>query len=246
MVRTTTQVSYRRQYTAHPNGTLLAVSVALRATNKVSTPYPNDSTMAKFTVALLSTLLAGSSAFVSQQPAGASSALKATEGVWDPMGFLTLGEGEAFDTFPGMFPKEQFLREAEIKHGRQAMLAWTGVWATSKVRNIHHRLRAIRKNARTANHEIVRNVPATPRTHPISRSALLAFVASCHRTPLVWDCTSLVPLKVMTGPPLSPLSPRTNLPFSVPSLLSLLHAKVNPSDTLATTSVVSPPRLPVT
>merc|ERR1712228_413194 len=74
----------------------------------------------------------GSSAFVSQQRAASSSALKATEGVWDPMGFLELGSGEAFDTFPGMFPNEQFLREAEIKHGRQAMLAWTGVWATSK------------------------------------------------------------------------------------------------------------------
>jgi hypothetical protein len=92
--------------------------------------------MAKFTAALLVSLLAGTSAFVSQQSAGASrSALKASEGVWDPMGFLTLGEGEAFDTFTNMFPKEQFLREAEIKHGRQAMLAWTGVWATSKVRN---------------------------------------------------------------------------------------------------------------
>uniref|UniRef100_A0A7S2VDE4 Plastid light harvesting protein n=1 Tax=Entomoneis paludosa TaxID=265537 RepID=A0A7S2VDE4_9STRA len=88
--------------------------------------------MAKFTAALLATLLAGSSAFVSQQPAASSSALKASEGVWDPMGFLELGSGEAFDTFPGMFPNEQFLREAEIKHGRQAMLAWTGVWATSK------------------------------------------------------------------------------------------------------------------
>ena len=46
-------------------------------------------------------------------------------------GFLELGKGEAFDTFPNMFPNEQFLKEAEIKHGRQAMLAWTGVWATS-------------------------------------------------------------------------------------------------------------------
>ena len=44
---------------------------------------------------------------------------------------MELGKGEAFDTFPNMFPNEQFLKEAEIKHGRQAMLAWTGVWATS-------------------------------------------------------------------------------------------------------------------
>ena len=47
---------------------------------------------------------------------------------------MELGKGEAFDTFPNMFPDEQFLRAAEIKHGRQAMLAWTGVWATSTVR----------------------------------------------------------------------------------------------------------------
>ena len=47
---------------------------------------------------------------------------------------MELGKGEAFDTFPNMFPNEQFLKAAEIKHGRQAMLAWTGVWATSTVR----------------------------------------------------------------------------------------------------------------
>ena len=51
-------------------------------------------------------------------------------------GFLELGKGEAFDTFPNMFPDEQFLKAAEIKHGRQAMLAWTGVWATSTVRRL--------------------------------------------------------------------------------------------------------------
>jgi hypothetical protein len=47
---------------------------------------------------------------------------------WDPMGFGTLGEIEAF---PNMFPDKQFLQEAEIKHGRMCMLAWTGVWATT-------------------------------------------------------------------------------------------------------------------
>jgi hypothetical protein len=45
------------------------------------------------------------------------------------MGFYTLSE--AADTFPSMFPKQQFLDESEIKHGRMAMLAWTGVWATT-------------------------------------------------------------------------------------------------------------------
>jgi hypothetical protein len=45
-----------------------------------------------------------------------------------------LGTGESFDTFPNMFPNVQYLQESEIKHGRQAMLAWTGVWATHEVR----------------------------------------------------------------------------------------------------------------
>lgn len=47
---------------------------------------------------------------------------------WDPMGFGKLGEIEAF---PNMFPDKQFMQEAEIKHGRMCMLAWTGVWATT-------------------------------------------------------------------------------------------------------------------
>ena len=33
-------------------------------------------------------------------------------------------------SFPNMFPHPKFMNEAEIKHGRMAMLAWTGVWAT--------------------------------------------------------------------------------------------------------------------
>lgn len=94
--------------------------------------------MAKFTAALLASLVASSSAFVSQQTpavvAKSSTALQAKEGVWDPLGLYTLGNGKSFDTFPNVFPNEQFLQAAEIKHGRQAMLAWTGVWATSQVR----------------------------------------------------------------------------------------------------------------
>ena len=58
--------------------------------------------------------------------------LKAGE-VWDPMGFYELSSGEAFDTFPAVFPDKQFLQASEIKQGRMAMLAWTGVWATTKV-----------------------------------------------------------------------------------------------------------------
>jgi Chlorophyll A-B binding protein len=94
--------------------------------------------MAKFTAALLASLVATASAFVSKAPAAASTktALQAKAGVWDPLGLYTLGNGKAFDTFPNVFPNEQFLEAAEIKHGRQAMLAWTGVWATTQVRDV--------------------------------------------------------------------------------------------------------------
>merc|ERR1719261_1493776 len=44
------------------------------------------------------------------------------------MGFGKMHEIEG--AFPNMFPHTQFLEEAELKHGRMAMLAWTGVWAT--------------------------------------------------------------------------------------------------------------------
>lgn len=92
--------------------------------------------MAKFSAALLASLVASASAFAPQQTASQSSALKATGfeevgGVpFDPLNLAKLGTGESFDTFPNMFPDVQFLQEAEIKHGRQAMIAWTGIWAT--------------------------------------------------------------------------------------------------------------------
>lgn len=93
--------------------------------------------MAKFSFAILAAILASASAFVSPvAPAGAkTSALQSSaKGYWDPMGLYELGSGEAFDTFPGMFPDKQYLDASEIKHGRMAMLAWTGVWATTQVR----------------------------------------------------------------------------------------------------------------
>ncbi|KAL3924149.1 MAG: hypothetical protein SGILL_001229 [Bacillariaceae sp.] len=92
--------------------------------------------MNKFSAALLATLAASSTAFVQKSAPSATSALQATGfeevgGVpFDPLGLAKLGTGDSFDTFPNMFPDVQFLQEAEIKHGRQAMLAWTGVWAT--------------------------------------------------------------------------------------------------------------------
>jgi len=92
--------------------------------------------MAKFSAALIASLIASSSAFAPQSQTVKSTAIQATGfeevgGVaFDPLGLAKLGTGESFDTFPGVFPDIQYLQEAEIKHGRQAMIAWTGVWAT--------------------------------------------------------------------------------------------------------------------
>jgi len=99
--------------------------------------------MVKLSVATAAALVASASAFAPQQVSRTSTSRSSTEaptedsfplttveGDWDPMSFKKLGTGESFDTFPNMFPHEQFLTEAEIKHGRMSMLAWTGIWAT--------------------------------------------------------------------------------------------------------------------
>lgn len=95
--------------------------------------------MTKLTSAVLASLAVSAAAFAPQKAAVSTTSLDATGfeevgGVaFDPLSLAKLGTGEGFDTFPNMFPNEQFLKEAEIKHGRQAMLAWTGVWATHQV-----------------------------------------------------------------------------------------------------------------
>jgi len=91
--------------------------------------------MAKLSFALLATIAASASAFAPQASVAkaSSSALKAKAEYFDPLGLYELGSGEAFDTFPNVFPKKQYLDASEIKHGRMAMLGWTGVWATSQV-----------------------------------------------------------------------------------------------------------------
>ena len=93
--------------------------------------------MTKITLALTTALVASASAFAPSQVAKSTTTLSATGfeevgGVaWDPLSFGKLED--ANDTFPNMFPKSQYLQEAEIKHGRMCMLAWTGVWATHVV-----------------------------------------------------------------------------------------------------------------
>lgn len=90
--------------------------------------------MAKLSLALTSALAASAAAFAPSNAGGRQSTTSLNaEGIWDPMGFYNLEESA--DTFPNMFPKPQFLEEAEIKHGRQAMLGWTGIWATHQVRS---------------------------------------------------------------------------------------------------------------
>lgn len=90
---------------------------------------------------LLAALVGTAAAFSPAPPAARTTALSADMGLkpvdynpefngedWDPMGFSKMHEIEG--AFPNMFPHPQFLEEAEIKHGRMSMLAWTGVWAT--------------------------------------------------------------------------------------------------------------------
>ena len=82
-------------------------------------------------LALASTLVTAAAAFAPQQASQIRTALKAAdveEGIWDPLQLSIIGEN--IDTFPNMFPDQQFVQEAEIKHGRMSMLAWTGIWAT--------------------------------------------------------------------------------------------------------------------
>lgn len=91
--------------------------------------------MVKLSLALTATFAATATAFSPTSVGPSTTSLKAAKGfeevggeMWDPLSLYTLEDSA--DTFPNMFPKGQFLEEAEIKHGRMAMLGWTGVWAT--------------------------------------------------------------------------------------------------------------------
>jgi hypothetical protein len=85
--------------------------------------------MVKLSVALTAALAASATAFAPQSVASTKTSLSA----WDPLSLGELGTGESFDTFENMFPHKQYLQESEIKQGRMAMLAWTGIWATHQV-----------------------------------------------------------------------------------------------------------------
>jgi len=83
---------------------------------------------------LLAALVGSAAAFAPAPMAKTNSALSVAYNAefggedFDPMGFGKMHEIKG--AFPNMFPHTQFLEEAEIKHGRMAMLAWTGVWTT--------------------------------------------------------------------------------------------------------------------
>ena len=49
--------------------------------------------------------------------------------VFDPLNLGTLSETIKGQSHGGLFPHAQWLREAEIKHGRMAMLAFVGTVA---------------------------------------------------------------------------------------------------------------------
>jgi len=92
--------------------------------------------MVQLSLTLAAALTASTCAFApSQSATPISSSLSVATGFeevggepWDPLSLGTMEDSA--DTFPNMFPKAQYLQEAEIKHGRMSMLAWTGVWAT--------------------------------------------------------------------------------------------------------------------
>lgn len=181
--------------------------------------------MAKFSLAVLATLVASATAFVAPKAASAKSALQASKSeIWDPLGLYELGSGEAFDTFPNCFPDKQFLEAAEIKHGRQAMLAWTGVWATTEVGLWE-----------------LQAAPSNFFYHNIRLCSHLTF--NFIRAASDLACTSLDSRRTRTGRLLLELSLRNSLFGSVPSWDSLPLLRVRVLDTLETTSEESPPRM---
>jgi hypothetical protein len=79
--------------------------------------------MAKLSLSVIAAMAAGASAFAPVAQTSAKASLKAADqGIWDPLQLYELGSGEAFDTFPNMFPAKQYLDDSEKKHGRMVCL----------------------------------------------------------------------------------------------------------------------------
>jgi len=112
-----------------------AVALALLAGDAVVTAFVPTSHVATTTVSPSSSSSSHSSKYttelyadVAEEPVAAVEEAAAVAAIWDPLMLSQLGKN--IDTFPNMFPDQQFVAEAEIKHGRMSMLAWTGVWVT--------------------------------------------------------------------------------------------------------------------
>jgi hypothetical protein len=93
-------------------------------------PHPT----ATMKLPLFAALVGSAAAFAPTTPVAKTSALSVAYNPefggndFDPMGLGKMYEIKG--AFPNCFPHTQYLEESEIKHGRMAMLAWTGVWAT--------------------------------------------------------------------------------------------------------------------
>ena len=180
--------------------------------------------MVQLFLSLTAALLASASAFTapSTRVVGVSKTMLKAGEIWDPMGFYELGSGEAFDTFPGVFPDKQYLQASEIKQGRMAMLAWTGIWATTKVCNCQN---------------VVDIVPYYYTLSTYLPILTLGFYFQIFfRVDLVLDYISPASQKIRTGRPLLALSPPNNLLGLVVSWPLFALPKVKVLDIPVTTS----------
>ena len=180
--------------------------------------------MVQLFLSLTAALLASASAFTapSTRVVGVSKTMLKAGEIWDPMGFYELGSGEAFDTFPGVFPDKQYLQASEIKQGRMAMLAWTGIWATTKVCNCQN---------------VVDIVPYYYTLSTYLPILTLGFYFQIFfRVDLVLDYISPAFQKIRTGRPLLALSPPNNLLGLVVSWPLFALPKVKVLDIPVTTS----------
>lgn len=180
--------------------------------------------MVQLFLSLTAALLASASAFTapSTRVVGVSKTMLKAGEIWDPMGFYELGSGEAFDTFPGVFPDKQYLQASEIKQGRMAMLAWTGIWATTKVCHCQN---------------VVDIVPYYYTLSTYLPILTLGFYFQIFfRVDLVLDYISPASQKIRTGRPLLALSPPNNLLGLVVSWPLFALPKVKVLDIPVTTS----------
>jgi len=110
--------------------TIAALSTTIFASTSAFTPPTSNAALKSLSLA--SSVAPDAETDKEAKPAPPAPKKKKEPEIWDPMSFHKLGTGKSFDTFPNMFPHMQFLQEAETKHARACMLAWTGIWATHK------------------------------------------------------------------------------------------------------------------